>query len=257
MRGSIVVCIALAIGLSSRIVLAKECSAKSGVQSTALLELYTSEGCNSCPPADAWVNELEKRGVGRGRVVPLALHVDYWDYIGWKDRFAQPQFTQRQQLISRRNTLNTIFTPQLVLNGVTMRRWGDDSKLATALDLIQSGKPRADIGLSLRETRADRLAIEAGVTLHDPNARTNSALYLAVYENGLSSEVRAGENSGVTLRHNYVVRAWLGPLPVDATAAREIDLSHDWRKQNLGVAAFVEDHDTGAILQALALPLCR
>ncbi len=240
---------------------AKECRIESGLRSVGLLELYTSEGCNSCPPADAWLNELSRHGLGANRVVALALHVDYWDYIGWKDRFAQPIFTERQRRASQRDGLGSIYTPQVTLNGVTIQRWGDTAKLGAALDLIQKIKPRADLALTLQDIRADRLGVRVSANVHDTNDKSRSAIYVALYENGLSSEVRAGENSGVTLRHNYVVRKWLGPFDAeDATGegiAHQIDVADDWNRNNLGVAAFVEHRDTGAILQAIALPICR
>jgi len=255
-----IVCSMLLAGAASQALWAKECTAKSGERRVGLIELYTSEGCNSCPPADTWINELSRHGLSTDRVVPLALHVDYWDYIGWKDRFAKPQFTERQQLISRRNALGTIYTPQLALNGVVMRRWGDNDKLTAALNIVQEGKPGADLALSLQDNAADRLGITASALVHDAKDRASSALFLALYENKLSSEVRAGENRGVTLRHNYVVREWIGPLALDAAAsagvAREISVASDWKRQNLGVAAFVENRETGAVLQALALPVC-
>lgn len=239
---------------------AKDCSAKSSARRVGLIELYTSEGCNSCPPADAWINGLNSRGLNPDRVVPLALHVDYWDYIGWKDLFAKPEFTERQRLVSRRNALGTIFTPQVTLNGVVMHRWGDNAKLAAALDILQPGKPAADITLSLQDGAADRLSVNASAVVHDDTERAQSALFLAVYENGLNSDVRAGENRGVTLRHNYLVRDWIGPLALDAAAptavARKINVSREWKRQNLGIAAFVENRESGAILQALALPVC-
>jgi hypothetical protein len=239
---------------------AAQCSAASGERGVALLELYTSEGCNSCPPADAWVNELDKKGFSRERVVPLAFHVDYWDYIGWKDRFAQARFTERQRVASRNNGLGTIFTPQVQLNGVTMRRWGDNAQLAAALDLIRTTKARAHLNLALAPSGADELGVTAAVRVDDASARAGSALFLALYENNLVSEVRAGENRGVTLRHDYVVREWIGPLAIEGDAearfTRQVKLAREWKRGDLGVAAFVEQGESGAVLQALALPAC-
>src|SRR5690242_9370111 len=102
---------------------AADCSVKSGNSTVALLELYTSEGCDSCPPADRWVSELRRTGLAPDRVVPLAFHVDYWNYLGWTDRFAQSLFTQRQQNFVRYTRANTAYTPEIVLNGAEYRRW--------------------------------------------------------------------------------------------------------------------------------------
>ena len=90
-----------------------ECSAKSGAGTAALVELYTSEGCDSCPPADAWLRKLP--AAGAGSVVPLSFHVDYWDYIGWKDPFANPAFGARQRELAAVNRARIVYTPQVML----------------------------------------------------------------------------------------------------------------------------------------------
>src|SRR5215218_3837153 len=102
--------------------IAAECTATSARHRVPLLELYTSEGCDSCPPADRWISSLASRGYGSDRVVVLAFHVDYWDRLGWPDRFAQTRFTERQRAINDRNRSRVIYTPQLVLNGKDYRR---------------------------------------------------------------------------------------------------------------------------------------
>ena len=96
---------------------ANTCSATSGAQRVALLELYTSEGCDSCPPTDRWVSALATRGFAGDRVIPLAFHVDYWNYLGWKDPFAQARYTERQRFVNARVRTRTIYTPQLMLDG--------------------------------------------------------------------------------------------------------------------------------------------
>src|SRR5499427_4717203 len=92
------------------------CAAKSGEFTAALVELYTSEGCDSCPPADRWLSGLGG-GSGPGRVVPLSLHVDYWDYIGWKDPYAKREFSLRQRKLSQLQRMALVYTPQVVLQG--------------------------------------------------------------------------------------------------------------------------------------------
>jgi len=97
------------------------CAAASGASRASLLELYTSEGCSSCPPADRWLSGLRGRDDLLGRLVPLAFHVDYWNDLGWEDRFAKPEYSARQGSISRRNRSRSVYTPQFVLDG---RDWG-------------------------------------------------------------------------------------------------------------------------------------
>src|SRR5712692_9250138 len=102
---------------------AAQCAAKSAEKTVALVELYTSEGCNSCPPADRWLSALGKKYPPE-LVVPLALHVDYWDYIGWKDPYAKREFSQRQRRLSELQRAAFVYTPQVLLQGADFRDWG-------------------------------------------------------------------------------------------------------------------------------------
>jgi hypothetical protein len=234
-------------------VIAAECSVQSGPQRVALLDLYTSEGCSSCPPADRWLSSLEKHGFTPDKVIPIALHVDYWDYIGWKDRFARPTFTVRQREQATLNRSSFIYTPQAMLNGKDYRGWGSDSKLGDDIAAINRSPSHADIGLTITPVQ-DKLTVKA--TAKSP---AGTALYIALVENGLSSEVMAGENSGARLNHDHVVRAWLGPFEVQPTGLdvqRDISLKPDWNTKNMGAVAFVQNRASGEILQTVALKLC-
>jgi len=113
----------LLIFSGSTISVAAECSAKSGTQSTPLLELYTSEGCSSCPPADKWMSSIAGSGFTADKVVPLAFHVDYWDYIGWKDRFGKAEYSNRQRQAAKHDFAAFVYTPQVMLNGTDFRDW--------------------------------------------------------------------------------------------------------------------------------------
>lgn len=168
---------------------AATCSARSASHPPTVVELYTSEGCNSCPPADRWLSSLK----GRADVLALAFHVDYWDRLGWKDRFASPAFTERQQQQQRASTARFIYTPQVIVNG---RDWRDWSSLPAR------GASSVDIELS-----RDGARVEAVVTPR-PGAPTRLAAYWVTLEDGHVSQVRAGENAGVTLHHDAVVRGY-------------------------------------------------
>lgn len=233
------------------------CVASSGKQSVALVELYTSEGCSSCPPADKWLSELPAAGLGAKRVVPIALHVDYWNYLGWPDPFSQPQFSQRQRRMGAINRLPTVYTPQVLLNGRDLRSWHQWSHVMEEIGRVNGTRARADIKLTLRYATAERLQIRASVKVLGDAISTHAKLFLVVYENGLRRQVTAGENTGRTLYHNFVARAFVGPLPIgQGEMTHSIDLDEDWKQQNLGVAAFVQDGRNADVLQALAMPLC-
>jgi hypothetical protein len=230
-----------------------ECTVRSGTATAALVELYTSEGCDSCPPADRWLSGLAAAGFGTGRVVPLALHVDYWDYIGWKDPFAQPLFAARQREIAAVGRTRVVYTPQVVLAGKDYRGWPARSRFAEAVAAINATPARAGIELAIGAGE-----IRAQANVPRPEDRADAALFVAAYENGLSNRVTAGENRGATLQHDYVARQWWGPLALDATGTASIARPVSGQRiASGGVAAFVQSRRTGEVLQALALPACK
>lgn len=236
---------------------AAECSVSSGAQTVALLELYTSEGCSSCPPADRWLSSLSSQGYASDRVIPLALHVDYWDYIGWQDRFAKPGFTARQRMLAGLNSAGFVYTPQVMLNGRDNRKWRNAARFEEDIRAINRGAAHASIKLALKLSGTESLEISAAAQAAKPDA---PALYVALYENDLHTAVRAGENSGATLHHDYVVREWLGPFPIDDKLvtpwALKIRLKPEWKTASMGIVAFVQNRETGEILQATTLKLC-
>jgi len=165
---------------------AGQCSAQSGALPPAVVELYTSEGCSSCPPADRWLSGLK----GRSDVLALAFHVNYWDRLGWPDRFASAATTERQHQLQRAAGAPFVYTPQVVLNGRDLRDWSG----ATLQRL-----PASAVSLSLARE---------GNTVHATVAATSAQRlsgYWAVLEDGHSSRVKAGENAGETLAHDHVV----------------------------------------------------
>jgi hypothetical protein len=170
------------------------CHGESASALTPVIELYTSEGCSSCPPSDQWLSSL-KEPAARGEAVVEAFHVGYWDNLGWVDRFASPANTERQRQIAALNRLGNIYTPQLVRNG---KDWRDALRTPAA-----SERSAARIVI---ERRPDD-AFEASVAPVDPAARWSA--YWTVTEHGHSSKVKAGENSGEFLQHDFVVRQYV------------------------------------------------
>jgi len=194
-----------------------QCVAQSGAGTTALVELYTSEGCSSCPPADRWLASLGQRYTP-GSVVPLALHVDYWDYIGWKDPYARREFSLRQRKLSQLQRMALVYTPQVVLQGRDWRLWATrafDEEEAR----INARPAKARLKLELLGARARGLEVEASAELVEP--LDDAVLYLAAYQSRLAL-----------------------PLLPGAGAA------------NSGAAAFVQDRRTGEVLQALLRSTC-
>ena len=239
----------------------KSCTATSGDQRVALVELYTSEGCSSCPPADKWLSGLPGNGLGPDKVIPLAFHVDYWDYIGWTDRFAKPENTQRQRDVARTNRLRTIYTPQVVVNGRDFRHWYWGNRSNDAIATINADRPGAKIALTISDQTNLQFQVRGKFALLPQQHPRKSAAFLALYQNKQISTVSSGENAGKQLRHDYVVRALHGPYAISKDGMLEIkeiiQLNPSWKRADLGVAAFIQDGENGEVLQALARSLCN
>jgi hypothetical protein len=225
---------ALALLLTAMTASAQVCTATSGATPPTVVELYTSEGCSSCPPADRWLSTLK----AKPGVLALAFHVNYWDRLGWPDRFASPEATARQYELAKIAGSRNVYTPQVVANG---RDWRDWPQLPAA-----RGGTAPKLVL-LREGQQVTAQVEAG-------GSGSLQGYWAVLEDQHVSQVRAGENAGETLRHDHVVRLY---KPVPAWPAAQ------GLKSTLTVSAgepafprrvaFVVTDDRQRPLQALAL----
>ncbi len=187
--------LALAIALPA-IAVASETSTTftSGDDRVALIELFTSEGCNSCPPADRWLSQLDGAPGLWTSFVPVAFHVDYWDYIGWRDRFASPDFSDRQRRYAAEGGTRVVYTPGFFRNGTEWRDWRRRE--------TPSGRSEGDAGRLTVEVNGGQSTIE-----FEPGDIEHAALqaHIAILGMGLSSDVRAGENRGKTLKHDFVV----------------------------------------------------
>lgn len=235
-----------------------QCSAKSSEKTVALVELYTSEGCDSCPPADRWLSSLGPKGFAPDRVVPVALHVDYWDYIGWKDPYARQAHSARQRKMAKLARAAMVYTPQVMLQGRDFRRWGS-TDFDHAVSKINAQPAKARISLSLHLPRKDAFEVEAAAELSVAAPSPDLALFLGAYENKLVSEVKAGENRGKSLPHDYVVLQWAGPLEFKGgklAGHHVLPLLPKAVPRHSGVVAFVQNRATGEVLQALMLPAC-
>ena len=236
------------------------CKAASGATITPVVELYTSEGCSSCPPAEKWLNTLKGKTTANSSAnsnsnanpaVIQAFHVNYWDYIGWPDRFATAAHTNRQRQISAWNKQNGIYTPQMVLNGGDWRGWGGLGAFNTA---VPASKTVATSSINLIQTGADQFeAVVSPVSGGNSPSGTWSA-YWTITEHGHVTKVKAGENSGETLLHDFVVRQYTPVGEYSAASPQKLSLrgvaatpGHE-RQVNL----VVFDPKTGKTLQAMS-----
>jgi hypothetical protein len=205
---------------------------KSGQNITAVIELYTSEGCSSCPPADQWLAQLGEVDSETLDVVALAFHVDYWDYIGWKDRFANPQHTQRQRLLAQTNRQSTIYTPGFYVQGIESQ---GTANMISRIRQANTEPAQVDLDLKLE-------VIDQKMNLRlDSNNRSHQDLQIefVVFEDNLRSQVTRGENAGHELKHQSVVRYISPALPLEKQMRHQITLQPGWKIPDIGVAAII------------------
>ena len=222
------------------------CQSQSAAAAMPLVELYTSEGCNSCPAADRWLSKL----AADPGIVTLAFHVDYWDRLGWKDRFASPAFTQRQAAQRAVNGARFSYTPQVVVDGVDRTDW-------SALNpQVRPSAAAAPVQVTLARD-GDRERYQASVR-PTAGAPRRLAAYWALTESAHVSVVKAGENDGATLHHEAVVRELLPVAEWTPRADRPAELVFQPAtaadpKHGRRVNLVVVDAATGRPLQAAQL----
>jgi len=211
----------------------------SGARQVGLLELYTSEGCSSCPPAEAYLNGLKDDERLWKDIVPVAFHVDYWDYLGWQDRYARPEHRVRQEAYAAINKQNTIYTPAFFLNGRPWRRGWLEREPATST--LQSGVLRVQYQ-------------QGRISANFRSGSTTAAglqLHVAILGLGLTSDIAAGENRGRHSRHDFVVLQLLSAGSTDGQWQMKIRRGDLLAAEQYALAAWVTGNDEPQPLQAV------
>lgn len=220
-----------------------------------VVELFTSEGCSSCPPADEFVATLsaEARKKGDG-VLLLAFHVDYWDKLGWKDRFASAAASQRQRDYARKLGTDSIYTPQMVIDGIHEFVGSDDERARRIIRREQEAPGR---GVEFRADAAWRKgSIEVSVVLRaeaDVKSAGELEALAAWVEDGLESKVSSGENRSRTLRHERVVRAFGVAQVKDGKVTLTLDPPADVKAERSDLVVLLQDPKTGAVRGAVSV----
>jgi len=226
----------------------KTTSAKPGI----LVELFTSEGCSSCPPADQLLRQIDSHTMPNGdQIIVLGEHVDYWDGTGWRDRFSSRDFTDRQAEYARRFNISGPYTPQMVVDG--RREFvGNDSRLLQRALNEAASRPKAAISISSEEIGATEIVAKVKVApLRD--GPKHADLFVALAGNTDETHIGGGENSGKVLRHAAAVRslaraAKLGQQGIEKEVRFRIPKSVT--VQNLRIIAFLQEANNGAVLGA-------
>jgi hypothetical protein len=238
----------IALGL---FVVAVLCSASSMAQQPVVVELFTSEGCSSCPPADAMLRKLShQRNTSIANLILLEEHVEYWNDGGWHDRFSGPTYTQRQYDYVKDLHLKTAYTPQIVIDGHLQASGNSPSQVEQFL--LEAAKATKPATVSLHLASPEKLQ----VTIDNPS-KTKMEVLLAVTEDDLATDVRGGENGGRTLTHSAVVREL---HKVGSTSDDKFDKvinlprKPDWKKGDLRAIVLVQNPSSGEILGAAQVP---
>ena len=223
------------------------------ISSFAVVELFTSEGCSSCPPADKLLGEIVANArENKNPVFALAFHVDYWDYIGWKDAYAKKAFSERQQRYAQTFRSNRIYTPQMVING-TEEFVGSNRAKARA-NIESALKKSADFTLFLEKSGSkgsNQLEIEYKLSKLPEDAVLN----LALVERGLVQNIKRGENSGMKLHHENVVRSFISSELKKQTGRITLKLPSSVNLDNCSIIGYVQDEDSMEILAASGVEL--
>ena len=221
-----------------------------------VVELFTSEGCSSCPPADDLLWRLESASPSLSiEVIALSEHVDYWNQLGWQDRFSSPLFSARQQEYGRAFRQDNVYTPQIVINGQTEVLGSDSRRVLQEIRRAADGS-RANIEMTLLSPESLRLKVESV-----PADTQDADILLAITETQLATSVQAGENTGRLLRHTGVVRSLvsLGRLDRKKAGAYSADVAlrfrPEWRRPNLKLVLLVQDRSSRRIVGAASLHL--
>ncbi|WP_433319720.1 DUF1223 domain-containing protein [Micromonospora sp. CA-269861] len=218
----------------------------------AVVEMFTSQGCNSCPPAEELLSEIERDARERGQnVFALGFHVDYWDDLGWADQFADAAYTARQEAYARALGTRGLYTPQMVVNGTVEFVGSDRRRAAGAIMSAMASTVTTPLTLSVANLGADRVVLD--YRAEGPPER--AVLNAAIVERGLDSEIARGENAGRTLRQDNVVRAFRS-VGLDAEQGQvELVAPLGFDPQSASVVGFVQENGHRAIVGATAIEL--
>ena len=219
-----------------------------------MIELFTSEGCSSCPPADALLSKLDLQPINGVEIIVLSEHVDYWNSLGWQDPFSSADFSRRQIAYGDVFRTSSVYTPQMIVDG-QQQFVGSDEKRARAAIIKAAKETRAQVKLELTSTK------DLSVTITDLPQVTKddtAEVLLAITENNLSSEVSRGENAGHSLRHTAVVRRLqtIGEVVEGSNkfnANLAVPSNTGWRKDNLRIIVFIQERHSRRVLGAASL----
>ena len=247
----------LALWLFTCVTLAHGSAAVPEAAVPVLVELFTAEGCSSCPPADTLLEKMiEAQPASGAQIVGLGEHVDYWDRLGWKDRFSSAALTARQQKYAARSRNDDVYTPQMVVDGQEAFVGTDLGAARKAIERAVAA-PHGLVRITCDTSAANAVNVSVAVSrLPESNAGDRADIVVAVTEDRLRTEVKHGENQGRTLTHAAVVReirAVAEAVGSSPSAETKIKLAPDWIRAHLRVVAFVQERGSRRVLATSAM----
>ena len=252
-------CLFFLYGSNTNVVQSSNPDQGSTGSSAVLVELFTSEGCSSCPPADKLLIDLDQTSARNGvTVITLSEHVDYWNRYGWKDPFSSVLYSQRQEEYSRALKFEDVYTPQMIVDG---RNAFVGSQRQTALQAIEKAAdaPKANVQLAVAPAPGGAASVSIRIDSIPETSRGDKAeVFLAVAESGLNSKVARGENAGREIAHTAVARKLVKVGTVDGgsfTAQPIVKLDQAWKRPATKVVVFLQERNSRRVLGAAAIKL--
>ena len=219
-----------------------------------VLELFTSQGCSSCPPADRLLSDLGRRDLEGVELIPLSFHVDYWNHLGWRDVFSKSAWSKRQRGYAEALGSRRVYTPQVVIQGEHDCVGSRVSCVLKGIERARSRPARARVEIDRLETSPESFSLRA--TVRAERLERSAEVIVVLYESGLLTEVSRGENARRALRNDFVVRALQEVAKIEARDSRahrlraSIALDPEWKIEHIGAAVLVQDQSSRLILAA-------
>lgn len=219
-----------------------------------VLELFTSQGCSSCPPADRLLSDLGRRDLEGVELIPLSFHVDYWNYLGWRDVFSRSAWSKRQRGYAEAMGSRRVYTPQLIIQGEHDCVGSRERCVLQGIERARSRPPGAEVEIDHINVSPEFFSFRA--TVRGDRLARPTEVSVVLYESGLLTEVSRGENARRALRNDFVVRRLQGLGKIQARDSRahrlraSIALDPKWKVENIGAAVLVQDQTSRLIVAA-------
>lgn len=251
--------ICLSILLIAFCMAASQTAAQTEKRLPVIVELFTSEGCSTCPPADIFLQALvREQPIAGAEIIALSEHVDYWNQSGWTDPFSFAQFSRRQADYAVFFKQAETYTPQIVVDG-TLEFVGNRMREGIKRITEAAKNPKGDVNLEIEKNEKNTVSLKVKISnLPKFSSGDKANVFFAVTENALTSNVTRGENSGRTLTHTAVTRYLnnIGGVPQEGkTLSADVALGKDWKRENLSVVAFIQEENSRRILAAAKISL--